>query len=83
MPHAYLLGNATFQFIKLECGIRQGGVLFPYLFSVYIDDVIIELQQLNIGCHIKGTFVGMFLYADDIILLAPSVNSLQQQFFYL
>ena len=65
-------------FFKLECGIRQGGVLSPYLFAVYVDDIVLKLQQSNLGCYFKGTFVGIFLYADDIVLLAPSVESLQK-----
>ena len=59
-PTCIYRDNATSQFIKLECGIRHRGVLFPYLFVVYIDDVIIKLQKLNIGCHIDGTFVGIW-----------------------
>ena len=51
-----------------------------YLFAVYIHDIIVKLQQSNTVYHIKGTFLGIFVYVDDIILLAPSVGLLQQLF---
>src|SRR5664279_3432502 len=71
-------GNEISESFKIECGIRQGGVLSPYLFAIYVDDIVTKLQRTNLGCYIKGTFVGIFFYADDIVLLAPSIESLQK-----
>ena len=48
-----------------------------YLFSVYIDDLIIALRNLKIGCHIIDIFIACIVYADDICLLAPSRSALQ------
>ena len=53
-------------------GTRQGSVLSPTLFSVYLDDLLKELRQLGIGCHVGGVWVGAAGYADDLILTAPS-----------
>jgi len=39
---------------------------------------IVELRKLSLGCHICGMFLGCLLYADDIILLSPSVRGLQE-----
>ena len=36
------------------------------------------LRNLGIGCHISGVFFGAALYADDLVLLAPSRNALQK-----
>ena len=61
----------------LKTGARQGGVLSPMLFSVFIDDLIKLVNYANIGCRIGASCAAIFLYAGDIILLAPSVQALQ------
>ena len=53
-------------------------MLSPYLFACYIDDLIETLSRSGLGCNIKFFPVRIFLYADDIILLSPSLDSLQQ-----
>ena len=41
-------GSAVSSFVSLECGVRQGGVLSPHLFNIYMDDVILSLLLSNI-----------------------------------
>ena len=57
-------------------GVRQGGVLSPLFYSIYIDDLLEKLKENGIGCHMGHHYVGVFGYADDIILLCPSVTGL-------
>ena len=59
-------------------GTRQGSVLSPTLFSVYLDDLLKELRQLGLGCHMGGLWVGAAGYADDLILLAPSRSAMKK-----
>jgi len=67
-------GNTLSQEISISCGIRQGGVLSPVLFCVYVDNILNSLS--GYGCRMNSASYGSFMYADDIILLAPSVAEL-------
>ena len=62
--------------ISVGNGVKQGGVLSPVLFTVYLDGLIAQLKKKGLGCHFNDNFVGCFIYADDITLLAPSHDAL-------
>jgi len=57
-------------------GVKQGGVISPLLFIVYIDELIVLLNNSGFGCHVGTDFVGALGYADDLTLVCPSLNSL-------
>src|ERR1700761_7119297 len=62
--------------LRLTC-VRQGGILSPILFALYIHDLISTLKTSKLGCMINGHYFGCFLYADDILLLSHSLFTLQ------
>ena len=72
------LGGKRSSYFKLTNGTRQGSVLSPVFFSVYLDDLLKELRRLELGCHIGGYWYGGLGYADDLILLAPNTEVLQK-----
>jgi len=56
-------------FFKITFGVRQGLFLSPLLFCLFIDDII-NRMSLRQRCQ-------MVLCADDILIIALSVNELQ------
>ena len=35
------------------------------------------LRNANVGCQLQGIYLGIWVYADDIVLLSPSREGLQ------
>ena len=68
--------NTIADYFTISNGVKQGGVLSQILFSLYMDQLISRLRHIGMGCNMNGLFTGVFIYADDITLLAPSRASL-------
>ena len=71
-------GNVMSTPFKGSNGVRQGGILSPLLFNVFMDDLSKLLNNSQVGCCLNGVFVNHLLYADDTVLLAPSPAALQK-----
>ena len=62
---------------KVQNGVRQGAVLSPALFSLYINELFRKLENSGFGCYINKQFYGITGYADDLVLLSPDLTGLQ------
>lgn len=67
-------GNNISNEFPTVIGLKQGCILSPTFFSLFIDDVTNILPG---GANIAGLIIKILLYADDIVIFAESVNSLQ------
>lgn len=62
------------EFFESQMGVKQGDILSPLLFALYINDLE---ESLIGGIKISGKTIKLLAYADDIVLLAPSAAGLQ------
>ena len=58
-------------------GVRQGGILSPKLFSLFMNPLTDTLITCNSGCYINDKCINHVMYADDICLMAPIASALQ------
>ena len=62
---------------RISHGVKQGGVLCPTLWSVYVYDLIKILRKCNIGLSYNNEYIGIFTYADDISIICPTLSEMQ------
>ena len=62
---------------EVKNGVRQGAILSPLLFNYFINEVIETINAVNMGCILNFERVNILAYADDVLLLAPSLYSLR------
>ena len=80
----YMNMSSTCRWNKMESssfdipsGTKQGGILSPDFFSLYMNDLILLLEKCGFGCHLINMFIGCIFFADDIALISPSRHGLQ------
>ena len=72
-----LWGRCVTEGFHVTNGVRQGGILSPYLFNVYTDDLSVTLDRSGVGCRYLGS-INHLCYADDMVLLSPTSQGLQK-----
>jgi hypothetical protein len=70
--------STTSESFTVTNGVRQGGILSPLLFNVFIEGLSYTLSSLKVGCYLNSICVNHLNYADDCVLLAPSPQALQE-----
>ena len=63
---------------KIGNGVRQGGILSPFLFNIYVDGLIDNISRYRTGCFFGIKSCNIIAYADDMVLLSPSKSGLQK-----
>jgi hypothetical protein len=66
--------NCVTESFETRTGLRQGCICSPLLFCLFINDMA---DGLFGGCVFGQTRVNILLYADDVVLIAPTAASLQ------
>ncbi len=75
---AVKIGNQRTEFFPQGRGVRQGCSLSPTLFNIYINQLANILERAPIqGLTLHDTEIKCLLYADDLVLLSPTEEGLQ------
>ena len=76
---AVLLDGEKSASFSVEQGVAQGCSLSPILFSVFINDLLKEVEKAELGIHLgEGGKIGGMLFADDFVGLSDSKEQLQK-----
>ena len=67
----------TSQAVSVLCGVRQGGVLSAFYYLVFIDQLLVELENSGHGAQLCNVPCGNPTLADDIALIGISPKSMQ------
>ena len=55
---------------EVSCGLRQGCILSPLLFSLFINSIVARLKEAEAGVKCGSKLISMLLYADDAVIFA-------------
>ena len=72
----FLYGDTSAPF-ECKLGVRQGECLSPFLFSMYINDLEMELSTGNAGITVCDVKIFLLFYADDAVIFGESIEDLQ------
>ncbi len=63
---------------QTDYGVCQGDALSPTLFSIYINDLSVDLKGCTNGINIGDLILHALFYADDLALISDSEINLQK-----
>lgn len=70
--------NGSFtDWFPVDTGVKQGCILSPILFAMYINDLTIAIKVLGKGVSTDSEKISILLYADDVVLLSDTEQGLQ------
>ena len=71
-------GNCMSDSFYMCNGIKQGSILSPYLFNVFLEYLNISLSDTKAGCCIGSVNRNNLSWADDLVLMSPSAHGLNE-----
>jgi len=72
-----LLGDTRTDFFEIDVGLRQGCILSPLLFIIFINDLRDHLDRLGQGVKWGKRSISILYFADDIVLLSDTKQGLE------
>ncbi len=72
------INNHYTDWFPVTTGVKQGDNISPTLFSLYINELAKEINNLNLGVKLDTVKISILLYADDMVLIAENEEDLQK-----
>jgi hypothetical protein len=73
-----LVGEERSEFFSIDVGLRQGCILSPILFLLFINGLGEEINKLGLGVKHGRSRVSLLMFADDIVLIAENKEDLEK-----
>ena len=70
------VNNTLTDWFSVNSGVKQGCILSPTFFAMFIDDLVQDIKHTQLGVNCQMCAISTLLYADDIVLIAPSAENL-------
>ena len=71
-------GNSTSPDFLLGNGVKQGTIISPILFNIYMDNLSMHLNSSGIRDYLGTAFINHLSYAHDLCLISLSSSGMQQ-----
>ena len=71
-------GNSISPDFFVGNGVKQGGIISPILFNIYMDYLSMHLNSSGLGGYLGTAFINHLCYADDLCLISLSSSGMQQ-----
>ncbi len=74
----FTLGNIATGWMENNVGVRQGFVMSPTLFNIFLEEVLVRIRKSKRGVKVGRGTLGCLAYADDIVLLAENKREMEE-----
>ena len=72
------MGNLETGWVNSKRGVRQGCVLSPLLFGLYVEELAVRVKRTGLSVKVGNDVLSVLMVADDVVVLSKNHNNLQE-----
>ena len=72
------MGEECSEPFGVSCGLRQGRILLPLLFSLLVQSLVYKLKEAEVWVKCGSQIIPVLLYAEDAVNLAEDERLMRQ-----
>ena len=66
------------EYFAIDKGVRQGGILLPFLLKLYIDGIMKKVDEMGLGCMLSPVRINILAYVHDLVLISDTQKHLEK-----